>query len=377
MSNLVPVKRVNKNGVMVTKHVRADATQHNGSLMPAPSLAKHVKSARVTKERAALDKRLKRMDKPRNRSFNRKKMGIYGTPVLEKLFKTTYKFNCSDNDFYTLLERLRLSDVFILMSAGLKPEQRDAFIERNNFHHYEEDNAELVEGLRSRGIPLDNYLETVNNPVLEYIETPLLLDAAETYVMFSHEDYSYAKGILPGCVGSKIVSLDDIKALGVNRCGYSDFIYLLPEFKNGNAKCTAVELAEMLDRLKESDDDDLDHRILESVRSRLAVKFGVPFMESVDHPMSLWYAESYLVGMDDDTAVKFLNYVDKATWDETIPKFDNETKWVQIAADKKTLWESGIDADTAREGLESGMTAEQIIGVHQHGIAPIVSSGWL
>jgi hypothetical protein len=171
MNNLVAVKRVNKHGVMVTRHVRADNAQTGGlTSMPSPTLGKPVESSREKRDRLALDKRLKRLVKPRNRSLNRKKMGLYGTQALEKFFKTSYKITCSDDDFYTVFEKLRFPDTVILMSAGLKAEQRDLFIERNNFQYYVEDNAELVEGCAPEDTT-GSYLAVINNPSLEYRET--------------------------------------------------------------------------------------------------------------------------------------------------------------------------------------------------------------
>lgn len=382
MSNLVPVRRANKHGVMVTRHVRADNTKTGGlTSMPSPTLGKPVESPREKRDRLALDKRLKRLVKPRNRSLNRKKMGLYGTQALEKFFKNSYKIACSDDDFYTVFEKLRFPDTVILMSAGLKAEQRDEFIERNNFQYYVQDNAELVEGLRSRGIPLESYLAVINNPALEYRETPFILDAAETHsLMPGDPDHSYARGTLTAYVGADVVSLDDIKALGPERCGTAEFVNLLPKFKNGSTKCTATELAEMLERMEEDDPaiiSDYDHRLLTSVRARAAARYGVPFAEAIENPMSVYYSEEEADKMDVDKAMDFLTYVDQATWDEPIDKFDKNDRWGTIAADKKALWEAGIAPDVAREGLESGMRADQIIGIRQHGIEPVVSSGWL
>lgn len=381
MNNLVAVKRVNKNGVMVTRHVRADNTSTSSSIgLPSPKLAKPVESRREARDRIVLDKRLKRLDKARNRSLSQKKMGIYGTQVLEKFFKNTYKFNCSDNDFYTLFEKLRLSDTIILLSAGLKASQRDEFIERNSFQYYWQDNAELVEGLRSRGIPLESYLAVINNPALEYRETPFILDAAETHSLFTGDPDQYPRRTLMNYVGGDVTRLDDIKALGADRCRTAEFVNLLPDFRAGRTKCTASELAAMLDRMEKDEpviSSDFDHRTVTAVRARVAAKYGVALAESIEHPMSIYYAEEAANKMDDAAAIDFLTYVDNSTWDEMIPKFDDDKRWLRIAADKQALWEAGITSDTAREGLESGMTADQIIGIRQHGIKPVVSSGWL
>jgi hypothetical protein len=348
--------------------------------MPSPTLGKSVESQSEKCDRMALDKRLKRLDKPRSRSLNRKKMGLYGTAALEKFFKTSYKITCSDNDFYTVFEKLRFPDTVILMSAGLKAEQRDQFIERNNFHYYVEDNTELVEGLRSRGIPLESYLAVINNPIIEYRATNTVLDAAEVHSMIAGDSESYPKRTLVNYVGGEVSRLEDVKALGVERCGTADFMNLLPEFQNGNAKCTAPELAKMLERLESGSaviEGEADHRLVSSIWARAAVKYGTAFTESIQNPMSVYYSEEEADKMDAERAMEFLSYVDKATWDEPMDRFDNSGKWIRAAVDKKALWEAGIAPEVAREGLESGMTADQIIGIRQHGIEPVVSSGWL
>lgn len=385
MSKLIPVKRVNKNGVLVTKHVRADSSETTrlGTPLPSPTIVKTTESLRAKQNRMALERRLKRLEKPRNRSISRKKLPLYGTPVLEKYFKNSYKLSCSDNDFYTVFEKLRLSDTVILLAAGLKAEQRDEFIARNNFQYYVEDNSELVDGLRTRGIPLESYLEVAHNHFIEYRETPLKLDAAELHSMFraaDHDDEYSPKKTLVNYVGSDMVSLDDVKNLGLDRCSSTEFFDILSKMHKGTAKCTSSELARILDRIDSEKDystNSLESRIVAAVMARSAVTYGIDFANSITSPMAIYYAEEATSQMDEEKAMSYLSYVDETTWDEPIGAFDDDSKWVQVTEHKKTLWEAGIAPEAAREGLKDGMTAHQIIGVYGEGIEPVVSSGWL
>lgn len=379
MSNLKAEKRLDKNGRLVTRHVLAGAPSKAGTAIPSPGLPARSEHPRKKQERIALERNVKALDKVRAKNFSRKKMGIYANQRLEKFYKETYKFSSTDNDFYTVMEKLSFGDTIVLMNAGLKAFQVDEFIERNKYQPSTADNTELVAELRSRGISVASYVAARTN---NFVWDENTLDAAETHQLLSARgfgpDYS-GRDIYVSHVGCQSIALADMKAIGLDRCdrAYGDFAHLLHEIAKGNAKCTAQELGDMLDHYDKRSADDAKDRTLMCVRSRFAVKYGTQFVESIEDPMVLYYAEDDANDMDAGAAMEFLAYSDQVGSDEPMERYDRDGKWQDLAANKKVLWESGIPVEAAREGLAAGMSAQQIIAVQQNGVAASVSSGWL
>ena len=377
MTHLTAEKRLDKNGRWVTKHVRSGARGSAGGAIPSPSLTRTPEHPRKAKERAALAKRIKSLDKVRVRTLNRKKTRIYASWRLEKFYKESYKFSASDNDFYTVLEKLPFGDAVVLMNAGLRADQVDEFLEKNRYDAV--DNSALVAELRARGVGVAAYVAVQSSM---FVWPDNAVDAAETYHLFSNRNYGpdyYARTQYVDHVGCENISVNDIKAVGVDRCNrdFADFHNLLNLIRNGQSACTAAELGEMLDRFDERFPEDVDDRTLLAVRSRAGVKYGIDLVEGIEDPMSFYYAEEHADKMEPEKAKDFLLYSDRAGSDEPIERYDDSDKWRKLAVTKKTLWESGIDVEAAREGIAAGMSAEQIIGVHQHGITASMSSGWL
>jgi hypothetical protein len=276
------------------------------------------------------------------------------------------------------MEKLSFGDTVVLMNAGLQAFQLDEFIEKNRYQYETVDNTVLVSELRSRGISVASYVAAKSE---NFVWDENTVDAAEVHQMFSARVFApeyYERSIYVSHVGCSNVRLDDIKAIGADRCARAsgDFVNLLHEINKGSARCTAQELGEMLDRYDKTSEDPTD-RTLMSIRSRFAVNYGVEFVESIEDPMALYYAEEHAKDMDAETAMDFLGYSDQAGSDEPMDRYDGDGKWQDLATEKKTLWEAGIPVEAAREGLAAGMSAQQIIGVQQHGINPNVSSGWL
>lgn len=380
MSNLVPVRRMDKNGVMTTKYVRPDKGSSGASQLPAPSAGTGKKKQYAD---PALERRRRALDRSSVRTFSRKKTGIHANTILEKYYKDNYSFRCSDNEFYAVLEKLDIDDAIVLMTAGLRPQQIDSFVEKQ-YMHYAVDNSLLVSELRTRAIPLYEYLHISKNIFTGHYAQSAVLDAAEARALFPGKDNETTRQWYSEQVAGGLISLDDMKVIGLDRCkrNMGDFIQLLPKIKSGESKATAEEIGLMIDRLEENPDvihGDTEHKVLISVWARFAVRFGTDFVESINHPLSLYYSEEDSTEMDDETAKEFLAYSDQASMTTLGPmtSYSDDKKWIVEAGNKRRLWDAGIDADVAREGLDGGMSAEQIIAVQQHGISTGVSSGWL
>lgn len=393
MGNLVREKRLDKNGVLVTRHVRSGPATTDTSKIPAPTVMTPKK--KPTAEATAYNRRLKALDRQHAVTFSRKKIPIYANWKLEQFYRNSYSFTCSDNEFYSVMEKLTFDDTVVLMAAGLRSHQLDEFVTKQ--YPYSVDNSQLVAGLKKRAIPLKSYLEVRTHHSIEHHGREAILNAAEAHAMLSpyaKDNYEYVRETYIRYVGAGVIDVEDMKALGISRCDQymADFSSTLIALKKKDSKCTAEELGEMINRvednLKSSNPAssltssrasvmvEADTKMEVCVRARLAVRYGVDFTESISSTAVLFYGEEIAKAMKESSAKEFLTYADDASFgDQTIDYYGSGQE--NLLKQVHELWEAGITSKAAREGLEDGLTVQQIIGVEQDGISSSVATGWL
>jgi hypothetical protein len=112
------------------------------------------------------------------------------------------------------------------------------------------------------------------------------------------------------------------------------------------------------------------------IRTRAAARYGVEFAEGLRFPHLTFHAEEIADKLPVEEAKSFLTYVDNAyteepsrVWSGNAPQIDMEPC--------RELWSEGIDVEVAREGLERGFSAREIIAIEKEGIMPAVADGWL
>jgi hypothetical protein len=379
-SNLTPEKRVDKRGIAVTRHVKTAASPTAGKVMPAPSLngaSVTAKPAPLGVEEKRIAMRVKELGRNRIRRITRSELPVHANSVLHSLYKESYTVRGNDNDFYSLVEKLHPDDAVVLSHHGLKPDQLDAFILSNNYQFYLRDNTELVAELRKRGIPAMDFIRA---HCLRYDEggEDVMIDAAECSAIYAASKYGDkygARDVLSRYVGQETVALEDIKTLGPEHVAehIADFSRLLLRIKRGSSLATAQEIKDMIGR---TGDDKSEESVRSVIRTRTAVRYGVEFAEGLRFPHLTFHAEEIADKLPVEDAKSFLTYVDNAyteepsrVWSGNAPQIDMEPC--------RELWSEGIDVEVAREGLERGFSAREIIAIEKEGIMPAVADGWL
>lgn len=379
MSNLVPEKRLDKNGRLVTKHVRTSGDGKAPTALPKVSVKSPKKQ---TKEDRALEKRVRRLDSRLLYSFDSNRYTIEADERLKPIFQDGYSPRCTHNEFYDMLERLNVSDAIVLLSNGLKADKLDAFCKKNKFEDRLVDNSELVAELRARGITATGYFEMAcgsDKPKSQ----KALIDAAECHEMYPIKTYASvyeASRVYPMYLLNEQINLSDIKDIGVERCSDPErFRGILLKLKKGESRSTALEIGEMMDRTKNIDiglastGNNLLH--IYGARASLAMELGSEIAEKAKNPR-------FIVDTLDVAREKNLSHEDTVAYCSFVNEvFDANEDYtdVYMLVDSFTfdLWKAGVSPEHAKAGFDQDMTMGQIIAIHSENITPSVASGWL
>lgn len=386
-NNLVTVRRADVTGKVVTRHVRASSVAGNTSALPAPTVGGDSASRKAVKkspEEAALQRRVASMDRTKARIINAKKHRIVTSYEYEKYAASTYKFNCSDNDFYAVLEHFSVGDTIALMGAGLKAEEVRRRVEGGQRFTASGEHSELVAGLRSRTIPMmnfckmyaehgyyaehevDQFLDVVESYSLDEFKPESLKRTQQQHTNFAGESYS---DLISQQVLHRWIRFSDVKTVGPQYCvdNYVEMMDALQAIKSGKSACTAAELRVVVDQ----PDANLTRS---AVRTRLAVRYGAEFAASIQYPNMAMFTEESAKKMSPEEGMAYLSYADRTFTEEP------ESAWEVDGFSEKghlEMWKAGVSAESARDGLERGFTSGQIIGIHREGIHSSVADGWL
>lgn len=372
---LVSVKRPDKNGKVVTRRVRPTGAGSVTTAIPAPKTtgtpADRKQSPKKTAEQRMHERRSAAMDKIKKHSFNAERSAIQPSYEFEKHESKTYKFECTDNDFYTVLEHFTTDDAIVLMASGLKAEQiRAVRSQKGKSVRGTAKNAELVAELRKRTIPAADYCKHfLQNRYAAWNEPEKFLDTVECEsldVLKKDKDLRFQ---LTRLVEYGDVRVSDIKDFGIEYVpnDHQSITHTLMDIKRGDSMSTALEIRELIGK-PDATKDRTGSRI------RMAVQYGAEFASSIKFPIMSMCLEDTSSTFHDEQAMEFLKYADDTFTEEP----DSWDTGMGVDADGyQTLWEAGIPVEAARHGLERGLSALQIIAVHQHGIEASVSDGWI
>lgn len=218
-SNLIPEQRVDKNGRLNTKHVRATPKAGNtASGVPAPALGSAVASTASGAAHGSY--------KPRP-SQKQQKHRVYDSGFAnynEKLKapdehgekwgrSITFLFTASDVEMYEVLGVADNGDAIRMLASGIKTSQ-DA-VEYMRSRGAEEsiiDRSELTQGALERAISTEDFI--VRLPETTVYGTTEMLDALELHSISSLAGQSYR--LLSDVLQEKI-KVSDVKHLGVSK----------------------------------------------------------------------------------------------------------------------------------------------------------------
>ena len=244
MSNLIPQKRMDRNGRMVTRHVRATSTSSSTAVVPAPQLA-----ANWTPP-----------TKGQNATFHR--LHIRGQYQPDKELQGLTKkdgqkgdlsFFASDAQMYEVLSVVSPGDALTLLEDGIRTSDSALeYLHHAKLERLVQDNERLCMEAMKRRIRVQPFMDS-----LAYGDHthPKFMDAAEVAGMEGME----VENVLPNAVHSGLVSINDVRTVGSHRfkrhSGWSGRIagkQLIRIAEGKGGKCTPASLAFLMDRFGES-----------------------------------------------------------------------------------------------------------------------------
>lgn len=362
MPNLIPEKRLDRNGRLVTKHVRNGAKTGSASgSLPAPALGQRTvvypDNSHKDPVRIVLHHDNLRPDRELAALFggmNGASMNLRGTSP----------------ELYDVLSVLAPGDAAFLLSKGKdSAEEVREFLAANNLERLLVDNSSVIQEAVKRRIPATSYLricdETANR-----LPQETLLDVAEAHGMKGLSNYDYYQDIK-----RDYTTLKDIKALGISTITKhpqpNDIREYLWDIHRGESPYSLKELKSLIQK---STKDEMSIAMSMS----LADRFGMDFT----------------LGLHDLTeSLDMMNYLDRISHTPDLIKpivkhFDAMAhhrkatsgleEWTNFEyTDCLDFYAAGIDPETAWDAVSQGITLEQVLAIKEEGIAPSVSGGWL
>lgn len=365
MSHLVPEKRMDRNGKLVTKHVRSTPQKRSTGSIPPPGATTEAKPPRVPAARTKPV--LWDMYKTYTGADNQLK--IASLPYAPH---SNYYFEASDVEAYAVMSRVSPPNAVPLLACGVRNgDDAEAFLRNNNLAHLIMDGSAMPEGALAANVPAQVALEFWSEMPNDYLDNPHYFEAMSVY-----SNKTLRKALVSPPLHERVFSGDisssDISFLGARRITAtkqsSVVVRQLERIHQGTAKLTIEDLSDLIDK---AITDGNRNSVYVSEIVRLAEEYGTDFALNLKNALlaAQFSASLHQAGYDRSRMSEVLLWHDelRAELGASYIPHDNIT----------TLFEAGIDAREAGAGMQANMTVQQIIGVHVNNIPRSVSGGWL
>lgn len=369
---LIPEPRVDKNGRVVTRHVKY-GVNHSTKNLPSPSLSTPdaVPVSKVT------GKPIKPTNKQLEQSFYALEFRDYAPDdkiikILEIDTQDFARFSVNHVQFCDMLSVTSPDNAIALMSRDIKT-SADAvqFLREQKLSHLIQNKEWESDSLLKRKIDPLAYAETCSRNGDSQSTPSLAVDAAEAQSLKNLREWqrypSVPKRILDGAM-----SLEDVKIIGAGRMIRADpsgeaLIHSLVMIHKGKVSYNAHDVRTLIDEFGVGTSAIYDM----SKVMGMADKFGTDFTKSLFHPDYAFRMDSFL--NENPNAKEIIAYADKICRYQS----ENGNQIGAPYADVVGLYEAGIDHEVAARGIREGHSLSQMIGINKEGIAPSVSGGWL
>lgn len=378
MSNLIPEKRVNKNGIAVTKHVRVSPAAQK----PKPSIPTPVISGTGRKS-AAKPKLSKKQTEEKHNLIDTSKFNTdselaaavasrYGKPRT-----ADYPvFTCSDAEIYEVTSVVGLDNAGMLLGAGLRSKSdTEAFLRSVGMERLAGDYSDMTTEALERGVPAIEVFKMYGKYFTgdgEKLDYSLVLDTAEANAHKGLREASVNPSI-PARIAGEGISMDDLRTVGPTRfvktMDSSGFLLKqLTEMKSGFLQYSAEEMKETIVRFT----DTKGSVNKASVRAALAIsrEFGHSYATTIDNPQIAAAMQEVFKEETAENRRAAIEYAD-ALSDGVKSKWSLNTGIVTL------LFHEGIAPQRAADHLNNGTPVNQIIAIEKNNITPSISGGWL
>lgn len=364
MIELTPVKRVDKNGVLTTKHVRADVQKKPSISVPAPAIASPKAKYATPVNASTVQKRWR---------VNKDKWGACDEElklICTERFTASQTYDCSEAEAYDVLSVVSPENVLPLLAVGIRSAATvRKLLAETGLDRLRIDGSTLSDHAIARGLPASDFIDFAGK-YFDYTDNEAFLDAAECWAVPELRDTDFVRSkqssppLKPLCemiIDGKI-AWSDIKKIGFRTVaqrsrGADRLVNHLVRLNNGTSGFkSAVEIAQVIKVGSSSIDLDI------------ADLYGMAGYRKID-------PKDRLVANDLSDALRERDYSPEERfriYEYVIKVGRNPDPKGMIA-----LYEAGISAEKTHEGITNRLSANQIIGLESGEVSPSISSGYL
>jgi hypothetical protein len=365
MNELTPEQRVNKRGVLVTKHVRASPKEKSSrAKLPAPAASPATK-------------------KKDPRTIRSKRSFSDWEHMSDSRFARTpgnYEITANDEEMYSVLGIAEAGNAFALLERGVyNADEAKELLRKMDAEDLMIDQNDLMQELLNRNISPKDTASLLPLIPDEWTASPHIADAIEFSAYDEFEGRWGASAVRRYILAGNI-RLADIKTIGIRHLGRVDNLAVMTDtlvrLGNGESQRTAAETAVFLERASK------EGVVEDSLRNGLALfeKHGAEAIDRLEHIESFSVRYRPSEAGDADEAVDRVLY--EALLAEALvrlgkPESGSYAYWTQEYPDESNLLRTeGISIEEAAQRMYDGLTARQIIAVSK-GVSVSVSDGWL
>jgi hypothetical protein len=362
---LIPEKRLDKTGKLVTRHVRSEAPAPKSAVgIPAPAAAP---SAPQQKQNAGKFKlRPKQLQK---RSYREDITQMFLSHELQgddfTLRQLHHRFVANDVEVLSVLAVAHDGDAMKMLNDGVRSTEEALDYLKQRGMEPDHDRTELVQEALRRNISAADYRDFFRSANLpgSKLNSPFLADAMELYSSASLRDQYHwvSHDVLDGTI-----RFEDIKHLGYTKLKPYDRLKhtaeALRKVNEPDAKYTIGDVKHLLDSY---------HGTGTGFHYFIAMEFlmheGPEYLASANkHALYSAYKKySYLHGTERIETVKY-----------HLTLQGDDHYWVNDEV-LRTLKTAGVDPVRAGELLRSGMDPRTIINVINEELPASIGEGWL
>ena len=355
---------MDRNGKLVTRHVRASSNLVTKMAMPAPAV--HVPSSRFGIPRSFA----------MSRFAHESSMLIHPAANMGRMH---FEFEACDHEVYDVMSVVSNGNAFVLLELGIRSsDEALSYLRTMDAEELIQDNSSLVQEMVDRGIPADKFARAYENirPSMK-AASKYIADGIELITNDVMRQSSSIESVTDDVLDGRI-KLGDLKSLGYPRI--YDRIYFL---RGPLMRYAAEEATFSLDEMRSV----LQRTEMENITG---AKFGnaVELFEKLgaDNFSKLKDIESLIVCYKDSStnARERHEEMDRAFYQAQLMEGLDDpdsprpaTYWaLKFPAETNQLRQAGIPVEEAITHMKNGYSAQETIGILS-GIESSISGGWL
>lgn len=380
MANLIPEKRMDRNGRLVTKHVSTTPKQPSRrASLPSPTAG--------SRNASPAKKSFKPRPKQVEQTYRSYRMSTYPSsdPLTtpDERERGSYlsahtHFDASDVEMYDVLSATGTSgDALWLMSRGVRTaEEARAYLKNHKAKHLIADRSALMQEALERGLSAHNFIEGYELLKPEQRSSPYALDAAEFKVSALNESFNafLLDDILKGDV-----AFSDLKTLGTTRLKPHGRAYaltsLLTKLNRGEANYTIEDIKGLVIRAGEAK----ANREQFYAAAQFAEYHGFELLQTADDFMIIGSVHQHYFSPASSFRRDHEDDPEELTRDRVEYEFRMRRALTEsriFSGYPNQFFEAGIPVETAIEAVRGGGGLREAQAIHD-GIESSISGGWL